>query len=185
VTAGNSSSLNDGAAAVLVTSRRFADEHGLPVLATITATATAGVPPRIMGIGPVPATAKALERTGLTLGDVDLIELNEAFAAQSLAVLREWGIDAEDHRLNVNGGAIALGHPLGCSGARLVTTLVHELERRPTPLSAGRDARRAATPRRLRASLWRLTACAARGPPLRCGAAPPDPRGACRPRCVG
>jgi 3-oxoadipyl-CoA thiolase len=131
VTAGNSSSLNDGAAAVLVTSRRFADEHGLPVLASITATATAGVPPRIMGIGPVPATAKALERTGLTLDDVDLIELNEAFAAQSLAVLREWGVDAEDHRLNANGGAIALGHPLGCSGARLVTTLVHELERRP------------------------------------------------------
>jgi acetyl-CoA acetyltransferase len=99
-------------------------------MARIRSFATAGIPPRVMGIGPVPATAKALDRAGLTLADVDLIELNEAFAAQSLAVLHEWGIDATDARLNVNGGAIALGHPLGCSGARILTTLVHELGRR-------------------------------------------------------
>ncbi|GAC1551555.1 MAG: thiolase family protein [Polyangiales bacterium] len=130
VTAGNSSSLNDGAAAVLVGSRAYAEAHALPVLATVRSIATAGVPPRIMGIGPVPASAKALARAGLTLDELDLIELNEAFAAQSLAVLREWGLEPDDARLNVNGGAIALGHPLGCSGARLVTTLVHELGRR-------------------------------------------------------
>jgi acetyl-CoA acyltransferase len=127
VTAGNSSSLNDGAAAVLLASRPWAEAHGLPVLATVRAIATAGVAPRVMGIGPVPATAKALGKLGLTLGDLDLIELNEAFAAQALAVLRTWEMDPADPRLNVNGGAIALGHPLGCSGARLVTTLVHEL----------------------------------------------------------
>jgi 3-oxoadipyl-CoA thiolase len=130
VTAGNSSTLNDGAAAVLLTSRAWADAHGMPVLATVRAIATAGVAPRIMGIGPVPATATALTRAGIALGDIDVIELNEAFAAQALAVLRSWGVDADDERLNVNGGAIALGHPLGCSGARLVTTLVHELGRR-------------------------------------------------------
>ncbi len=130
VTAGNSSSLNDGAAAVLVASRAAAERHGLPVLATVRAIASAGVAPRVMGLGPVPATARALERAGLELADVDLIELNEAFAAQALAVLAEWGLEAEDPRLNVNGGAIALGHPLGCSGARLVTTLVHELGHR-------------------------------------------------------
>ena len=127
VTAGNSSPLNDGAAAVLVTTRAWAEAHGLAPLATVRAMATAGVPPRIMGIGPVPATAKALARAGLTLDDVGLIEHNEAFAAQALAVTREWGLDDEDPRVNVNGGAIALGHPLGCSGARLVTTIVHEL----------------------------------------------------------
>ena len=127
VTAGNSSPLNDGAAAVLVCTREYAAAHGLRALAVVRAVATAGVPPRIMGIGPVPATAKALERAGLTLGDLGLIELNEAFAAQSLAVTREWGLADDDPRVNVNGGAIALGHPLGCSGARLVTTLVHEL----------------------------------------------------------
>ena len=131
VTAGNSSALNDGAAAVLVASRAYAREHELPVLAAIKSIAAAGVPPRIMGIGPVPATAKALRRAGLSLDDIDVIELNEAFAAQALAVLREWEIDPEHERLNVNGGAIALGHPLGASGARLVTTLVHELQRRP------------------------------------------------------
>jgi acetyl-CoA acyltransferase len=92
--------------------------------------AVAGVPPRVMGIGPVPATAKALRRAGITLADVDVIELNEAFAAQALAVLHEWDLDPEDERLNPNGGAIALGHPLGCSGARILTTLVHELTRR-------------------------------------------------------
>ncbi|HZC18855.1 MAG TPA: hypothetical protein VE225_04025, partial [Rubrobacteraceae bacterium] len=89
-----------------------------------------GVPPRVMGIGPVPATEKALERAGISLEDVGLIELNEAFAAQTLAVLYEWGMDPEDERLNPNGGAIALGHPIGCSGARILTTLVHEMGRR-------------------------------------------------------
>jgi 3-oxoadipyl-CoA thiolase len=130
VTAGNSSPLNDGAAAVLVTSAGYAKANGLTPLARVRSVAVAGVPPRIMGIGPVPATKKALERAGVSLGDIDLIELNEAFAAQSLAVTDEWGLDAEDERLNANGGAIALGHPLGCSGARLVTTMVHELQRR-------------------------------------------------------
>jgi acetyl-CoA acetyltransferase family protein len=130
VTAGNASTLNDGAAAVLLASPGYAKAHGLRPLARIRAMATAGVPPRVMGIGPVPATAKALARAGVALGDVDLIELNEAFAAQALAVLDGWGLDAEDPRVNVNGGAIALGHPLGCSGARILTTLVHELQRR-------------------------------------------------------
>jgi 3-oxoadipyl-CoA thiolase len=130
VTAGNSSSLNDGAAALVLVSPAYARAGGLEPMARIRSFATAGIPPRVMGIGPVPATAKALDRAGLTLADVDLIELNEAFAAQSLAVLHEWGIDATDARLNVNGGAIALGHPLGCSGARILTTLVHELGRR-------------------------------------------------------
>jgi acetyl-CoA acetyltransferase len=92
--------------------------------------AVAGVPPRIMGIGPVPAACKALERARLNLGDMGLIELNEAFAAQSLAVLQEWGVDPEDPRLNVNGGAIAIGHPVGCSGSRILVTLVHEMVRR-------------------------------------------------------
>jgi 3-oxoadipyl-CoA thiolase len=130
VTAGNSSSLNDGAAALLLCSPGFAREHELTALAKVVSIATAGVPPRVMGIGPVPASRKALQRAGVQLSDVDLIELNEAFAAQALAVLHEWNIDAEDKRLNVNGGAIALGHPLGCSGARILTTLVHELQRR-------------------------------------------------------
>jgi acetyl-CoA acyltransferase len=130
VTAGNSSPLNDGAAAVLLVSDAYAQAHGLRPLARIRAIAVAGVPPRIMGIGPVPATKKALERAGLSLKDLGLIELNEAFAAQSLAVLREWGLSMEDERLNPNGGAIALGHPLGASGARILTTLVHEMRRR-------------------------------------------------------
>jgi 3-oxoadipyl-CoA thiolase len=130
VTAGNSSPLNDGAAALVLVSPAHAREHGLRPLAKIRSIATAGVPPRVMGIGPVPATAKALKRAGIGLADVGLIELNEAFAAQALAVLAEWGLDAADERLNVNGGAIALGHPLGCSGARLLGTLVHELQRR-------------------------------------------------------
>ncbi|BCP67614.1 thiolase family protein [Thermus thermophilus] len=130
VTAGNASPLNDGAAAVLLVSDDYAKAHGLRPLARVRAIAVAGVPPRIMGIGPVPATGKALERAGLTLEEIGLIELNEAFAAQSLAVLREWGLDMEDPRLNPNGGAIALGHPLGASGARILTTLVHEMRRR-------------------------------------------------------
>jgi 3-oxoadipyl-CoA thiolase len=131
VTPGNSSSLNDGAAAVLVVSKEYAEAHGLEALAKIRGIGVAGVPPRVMGIGPVPATQKALERAGISLEDVGLVELNEAFAAQSLAVLYEWGMDPEDERLNPNGGAIALGHPLGCSGARILTTLVHEMGRRP------------------------------------------------------
>ena len=131
VTAGNSSSLNDGAAAVMVVSRDYAEARGLEPVAKIRSVGVAGVPPRVMGIGPVPATRKALDRTGISLDDVGLIELNEAFAAQSLAVLYEWGMDPEDERLNPNGGAIALGHPLGASGARILTTLVHEMSRRP------------------------------------------------------
>jgi 3-oxoadipyl-CoA thiolase len=130
VTAGNSSPLNDGAAALLVTSGDYARAHGLKPLARVRSMAVAGVPPRVMGIGPVPATRKALHRAGVTLDDVGVVELNEAFAAQSLAVVHEWGMDPEDERLNPNGGAIALGHPLGCSGARLLTTLVHEMRRR-------------------------------------------------------
>jgi len=130
VTAGNSSPLNDGAAALLLVSEAYAKAHGLRPLARVLSVAVAGVPPRIMGIGPVPATKKALERAGLSLKEIGLIELNEAFAAQALAVLREWGLDPEDPRLNPNGGAIALGHPLGASGARILTTLVHEMRRR-------------------------------------------------------
>jgi 3-oxoadipyl-CoA thiolase len=131
VTAGNSSSLNDGAAALLLTSRSYALAHGLRPLAKVRSMAVAGVAPRVMGIGPLPATEKALQRAGLALADIDLIELNEAFAAQSLAVLRGWGIADDDPRVNPNGGAIALGHPLGCSGARILTTLLHELRRSP------------------------------------------------------
>jgi acetyl-CoA acyltransferase len=130
VTAGNSSSLNDGAAAVMVVSEGYARAHGLEPLAKVRSIGVAGVPPRVMGIGPVPATRKALERVGISMDDLGLVELNEAFAAQVLACLHEWGMDAEDERLNPNGGAIALGHPLGASGARILTTLVHEMGRR-------------------------------------------------------
>jgi 3-oxoadipyl-CoA thiolase len=131
VTAGNSSPLNDGAAAVVLASERYATDRGLTIRARVLGAATAGVEPRLMGLGPVPATRKLLERLGMTLDDVDLIELNEAFAAQAIGVCHELGLDPDDDRLNVNGGAIALGHPLGCSGARLATALVHELGRRP------------------------------------------------------
>ncbi|MPZ89137.1 MAG: acetyl-CoA C-acyltransferase [Nitriliruptorales bacterium] len=130
VTAGNSSPLNDGAAALVVSSADYGRRHGLEPLAVIRAVAVAGVAPRIMGIGPEPATAKALSRAGVDLAEIDLIELNEAFAAQSLAVLHAWGLEDDDPRVNANGGAIALGHPLGCSGARLLTTLLYELRRR-------------------------------------------------------
>ena len=129
VTAGNSSTLNDGAAAVLLTSAEYGQAHGFKPMARILGAAVAGVAPRIMGIGPVPATRKVLSRLGVTLADIDIIELNEAFAAQSLSVLKEWGIDGEDPRVNPNGGAIALGHPIGCSGARILTTLLHEMAR--------------------------------------------------------
>jgi 3-oxoadipyl-CoA thiolase len=128
VTAGNSSGLNDGAAAVLLMSAEKARQLGLKPLARIVAAAAAGVPPRTMGIGPVPAARKALARAGLAVADLGLVELNEAFAVQSLAVMRELGLRPEI--TNVNGGAIALGHPLGCSGARILTTLVHEMRRR-------------------------------------------------------
>ena len=110
--------------------KEYAEAHGLEPLAKVRSIAVAGVPPRVMGIGPVPATKKALMRAGITLEDVGLVEVNEAFAAQSLAVLYEWGMDPEDERLNPNGGAIALGHPLGASGARILTTLLHEMRRR-------------------------------------------------------
>jgi 3-oxoadipyl-CoA thiolase len=128
VTAGNSSSINDGAACLVLASPKLAKELGASPLARIVGFGVAGVDPAYMGIGPVPATRRALERTGLGIDDIDLIELNEAFAAQVLASARELGIDEE--RLNVNGGGISLGHPLGCSGARLVSTLVWEMRRR-------------------------------------------------------
>lgn len=128
VTAGNSSGLNDGACAVLLMSAEKAEELGLQPMARWVASGAAGVDPRVMGIGPVPATRKALQRAGLHLSDIHLVELNEAFAVQSLAVLRELGLSQEI--TNVNGGAIALGHPLGCSGARILTTLIYEMRRR-------------------------------------------------------
>ncbi len=128
VTAGNSSGLNDGASALLIMSEEKARALNLTPLARIVASASAGVLPRVMGIGPVPATQKALQRAGLKISDIGLMELNEAFAVQSLAVIEDLGIDPE--LVNVNGGAIAIGHPLGCSGARLMTTLVHEMKHR-------------------------------------------------------
>ena len=128
VTAGNSSQMSDGAAAVLVTSARLAKERGLQPLGRFVGFATAGVQPELFGIGPVPAIRKVLKQAGLTLDDIGLVELNEAFAAQVLACLRELPIDPE--RLNVNGGAIALGHPLGCTGAKLTATLLNEMRRR-------------------------------------------------------
>jgi acetyl-CoA acyltransferase len=129
VTAGNASGINDGAAALLIASERAAAAHGLTPLARIVASAVAGVAPRVMGIGPVPATRKVLARAGLSLGDLDAIELNEAFAAQALAVLRELGLPDDAPHVNPNGGAIAIGHPLGASGARLVITALAHLRR--------------------------------------------------------
>ena len=133
VTAGNSSGVNDGAAALLVASESAVARYGLTPLARVTGGATAGVPPRVMGLGPVPATRKLLERAGLAVGDIDVVELNEAFAAQALAVLRELGLPDDAEHVNPNGGAIALGHPLGMSGARLALTCARELAapRRP------------------------------------------------------
>ena len=130
VSAGNASGVNDGACALILASEAAAKKHGLTPIARVVGVATAGCAPRIMGIGPVPATQKLLARTGVKLDSVDVIELNEAFAAQGLAVLRELGVKDDDPRVNPNGGAIALGHPLGMSGARLVTTAVHELNER-------------------------------------------------------
>ena len=128
VTAGNASGINDGAAALVLASQEKARELGVEPLGAFVGSASAGVDPRVMGIGPIPAVRKLLDRTGVTVGDIDLVELNEAFASQSLVVIRELGLDEE--RVNVNGGAIALGHPLGMSGARLVVSLLHELRRR-------------------------------------------------------
>jgi acetyl-CoA C-acetyltransferase len=128
VTAGNSSGINDGAAAVVVMSERRARDAGLRPLVRMRSSAVAGVDPATMGLGPIPASRLALERSGLSVDQLDLIELNEAFAAQALPVMRELGLDAE--KTNVNGGAIAIGHPLGASGARLVATLAHEMRRR-------------------------------------------------------
>ncbi|UVO52320.1 acetyl-CoA C-acetyltransferase [Sphingomonas sp. SUN019] len=128
VTAANASGLNDGAAALVIMSREEAERRGSPILATIKSWASAGVDPSIMGIGPVPATRRALEKAGWTIDDLDLIEANEAFAAQALSVGKELGWDAS--KVNVNGGAIAIGHPIGASGARVLTTLIYELQRR-------------------------------------------------------
>jgi acetyl-CoA acyltransferase len=130
VTAGNASGVNDGAAAVLVASEAAAGRYGLTPRARVVAMATAGVPPRIMGFGPAPATKKVLEKAGLSLSDIDVIELNEAFASQALAVMRDLGLPDDAEHVNPNGGAIALGHPLGMSGARIVMTAVAELHRR-------------------------------------------------------
>ena len=129
VTAGNASGVNDGAAALIVASEAAAKHHGLTPRARIVATAVVGVAPRIMGMGPAPATRAVLQKAGLTLADMDVIELNEAFAAQGLAVLRDLGVADDDARVNPNGGAIALGHPLGMSGARLALTATEELQR--------------------------------------------------------
>lgn len=128
VTAGNSSPMNDGAAALLLATERGLEEHGLTPMARVVASAAAGVHPDVMGMGPVPSSERALKRAGLNVDDLDLVELNEAFASQSVASMRELGLDPD--RVNVNGGAISLGHPLGASGARILVTLVHELRRR-------------------------------------------------------
>lgn len=130
ITAGNASGINDGACALLLASEQAVQQYGLKPQARVVAAAVAGVPPRIMGIGPAPAIRKVLAQTGLTLAQMDVIELNEAFAAQALAVLRDLGLPDDAEHVNPNGGAIALGHPLGASGARLATTALYELERR-------------------------------------------------------
>ena len=129
MTAGNSSGLNDGACALLLANEAGIEQHGFTPLAQITSSAVVGVEPRIMGIGPVEASKQALAKAGLTLADMDHIELNEAFAAQSLACTRSLGLTDDDARINPQGGAIALGHPLGSTGTKLMTTLLHEMER--------------------------------------------------------
>jgi acetyl-CoA acetyltransferase family protein len=128
VTAGNAAGLNDGAAAMLLASENAVNKYGLKPLGKIVSMAVAGVDPAIMGVGPIPAIKKALERAGLKIEDIDLIELNEAFASQAIACIRDLGIDK--NKVNVNGGSIAIGHPLGCSGVRISTTLLHEMKRR-------------------------------------------------------
>ena len=129
MTAGNASGVNDGACALLLANAQAADQYGLRRRARVVGMATAGVEPRVMGIGPAPATQKLLHQLGMRIDQFDVIELNEAFASQGLAVLRMLGVADDDPRVNPNGGAIALGHPLGASGARLVTTALHQLER--------------------------------------------------------
>ena len=130
-TAGNASGINDGAVAMIVASRRAGEAAGAEPLVRVRASAVAGVPPRIMGIGPVSATEVALTKAGLQLSDIDVIELNEAFAAQALAVMREWNFGAADHdRTNVHGSGISLGHPVGATGGRMLATLARELNRR-------------------------------------------------------
>jgi len=128
VTAGSSSGINDGAAAMIVMSKEKADELGVKPMARIVSYASGGVDPSVMGLGPIPATRKALEKAGMTIDDMELIEANEAFASQSLAVAKDLGFDME--KVNVNGGAIALGHPIGCSGARIIVTLLYEMQKR-------------------------------------------------------
>lgn len=128
VTAGNASGINDGAAALVVMSKAKADELGITPLATVVSYASGGVDPKVMGLGPIPASRKALEKAGMTIKDIDLVEANEAFAAQSLAVVKDLGLEAD--KTNVNGGAIALGHPIGASGARILVTLLHEMKKR-------------------------------------------------------
>jgi acetyl-CoA C-acetyltransferase len=128
VTAGNSSGINDGAAAMLLATEEMVKKFGLKPIAKIVSMAVAGVDPSIMGIGPVPATKKALDRAGIAIEDLDVVELNEAFASQSIACIRDLGLDI--NKVNVNGGSIAIGHPLGCSGVRISTTLLHEMKRR-------------------------------------------------------
>ena len=141
VTAGNSSGINDGASATVRGRRRLRTRATVcKPLARVVSTAVAGVDPAVMGLGPIPATRKALERAGLTVDDLDLIELNEAFASQSIVCMRELGLDPD--KVNVNGGAIALGHPLGMSGARLITMLAHELQRHRQALRPGHDVHR-------------------------------------------
>ena len=142
VTAGNASGVNDGAAALIIASEAAARKHGLTPRARVVSMATAGVPPRIMGIGPAPATMKLLERSGVKLADIDVIELNEAFAAQGLAVLRQLGLPDDSEMVNPHGGAIALGHPLGMSGARLAMTAVSALEQRGAEAGGGNDVHR-------------------------------------------
>ena len=129
MTAANASGLNDGAAAIIVASGKAVEKYGLKPMAKLIGWGQGGVDPKIMGVGPVPASRRAMERAGVTIDDIDLIEANEAFAAQSIAVARELGFDMS--KVNVNGGAIAIGHPIGCSGARIIVTLLHEMLKRP------------------------------------------------------
>ncbi|HJC41181.1 MAG TPA: acetyl-CoA C-acyltransferase, partial [Candidatus Intestinimonas pullistercoris] len=129
VTAANASGLNDGAAAIIVASGEAVEKYGLKPMAKLLGWGQGGVDPKIMGVGPVPASRNALKKAGLTMDDIDLVEANEAFAAQSVAVARELGFDMD--KVNVNGGAIAIGHPIGCSGARIIVTLLHEMQKRP------------------------------------------------------
>ena len=130
VTAGNASGINDGAAAIVLASKEAVEKYGLKPLFKITSWGQGGVDPKIMGVGPVPASRQALAKAGLTIDDIDLIEANEAFAAQSIAVARELGWADKMEKVNVNGGAIAIGHPVGCSGARIIVTLLHEMMKR-------------------------------------------------------